>query len=99
VPPEVLAAAAQASSGAATWQCAVCSLLNSPAANKCDACATPKMVSDAHHAEVRAQEEHAAKARANAMSGGKKKRTKGITMSFQEMNRQQAAANSVWGRR
>ena len=102
-PPEAVRAAAQGPSvaagpsGSATWHCAICTLANEQAVDRCNACGTPKVVSAVHDAEESAAAAAKALGKANIMSGGKKKKSKKVTLSFQDVNRAPNSVASAWG--
>lgn len=103
-PPEAVRAAAQRSSGGreasrSTWNCAICTLANQDDLDKCNACGTPKVISSVHEAEESAAAAAHALGKANIMAGGKKKKSKKVTMSFQDVNRTPNSTTSHWGQR
>eukprot|EP01025_Chloroclados_australasicus_P042936 TRINITY_DN45674_c0_g1_i1.p1 TRINITY_DN45674_c0_g1~~TRINITY_DN45674_c0_g1_i1.p1 ORF type:complete len:161 (-),score=12.05 TRINITY_DN45674_c0_g1_i1:70-525(-) len=79
-------------------ECELCTLVNAPDVDKCEACRTHKMVSEARRAEARREAAADAQARSNIMSAGKKnKRKGGVKMSIQDMNTQ-SQPQYMWNR-
>lgn len=79
------------------WSCAICTLANQQDVDKCNACGTPRVVSAVHEAEDSAAAAANALGKANIMSSGKKKKSKKVTMSFQDVNRTPNSVASAWG--
>ena len=96
-PPEALAAAASEAASRASWECAMCGLLNGPSAEKCEGCSTHKMVTDAHRAEERRAVERAASAAAAVKSSSKKK-GKGTKVALKDLHTAARPGTGAWGR-
>ena len=77
------------------WECYICNRQNDMGRDKCAGCNTIKAVSDAKEAEEREAAEHAAKARASVQAP-KRRKAKAKPMTFQDINRNKAAAQSAW---
>ena len=90
-PPEALQAAAASSNMHTSWRCAMCELLNAPTAEKCERCATHKMVTDAQRAEERMAAER------DAAGASAKKRGKGTKMAWADLH-SPAKSAGAWRR-
>ena len=76
----------------------VCSLINEPNAENCEACNTHKLVALAAAADVRKGAARAAEAAAAVRSGTKKKAKKGMRVALGDLH-SPAVAGSAWGGR
>lgn len=92
------AAAPQAGGAPASWSCTVCTCLNPPAAENCEACNTHKMVSMAADADACKAAARDAEAAANVRSGAKKKVKKGTRLALGDLQ-SPTVTGSAWGPR